>query len=115
MASPIHENMVIIVNEDRLAEFEEVGRQIWPYVRYFALCGACTDAIDAVVRLGRLLGEPVDESERAVAAADNATETTVHELARWLETSPQVHAKTGKRIAGELAAMVRKSVTESAE
>lgn len=88
--------------DNRLAEFEAVGNRLWPYVRYFAMAGACTDAVDAVVALGRLLGKDAD-GEAEADRAEEVRDLTIDHVANWLESSPFVRAKIGSRIAEELA------------
>lgn len=71
----------------RLADFESVGRRLWPFVRYFGLMGGDASAIEAVADLGRLLGfagQPADIDTITRRAKVQAFE----ELACWLEHSP---------------------------
>ncbi len=65
----------------RLAEFESVCADLWPFVRYFALAGAHPDAITAVVRLGRLLGHTDASKATQMEIADNVRRQTVDEIA----------------------------------
>ncbi len=89
---------------DRLVAFSGVAERLWPYVRYFAMAGANPDAISAVVALGKLLGKPTDaDSDTALAAAEFVRGETVKSVTDWLGTSPQVRAKIGSRVAGELS------------
>jgi hypothetical protein len=99
--------------ESRLAEFEAVGNRLWPFVRYFAMAGACTDAVDAVVELGRLLGKDAD-GEAEADRAEEVRDMTIDHVANWLESSPFVRARIGGRIAGELAGELRKAVEQQA-
>ena len=65
----------------RLAEFESVSRQLWPYVRFFIIGGAHPDAIDAVMKLGRLLGH-TEASPRTIAEiADKVKTEVIDEIA----------------------------------
>ena len=58
-----------------LDEFKAVCRQLWPYVRFFGLCGADPVAVQAVMRMGHLIGEgPV--------TAAQAEMDSVYELGR---------------------------------
>ena len=41
---------------DELARWRAVGRRLWPYVRYFGLCGADLEAVESVAELATLLG-----------------------------------------------------------
>lgn len=91
---------------DRLKEFQAVGEKLWPFVRYFALGGANPDAIDAVVELAKLLGKPAD-GENALAAAKYVRQEATKQVADWLDESPQVRARVGTRLAGELANLLR--------
>lgn len=75
--------------DSRLAEFEAVGNRLWPFVRHFAMAGACTDAVDAVVELGRLLGKDAD-CEAEADWAEEIRDMTVDYVANWLESSPFV-------------------------
>ena len=65
----------------RLAEFDRVCRQLWPYVRFFIIGGAHPDAIDAVMKLGRLLGH-TEASPRTIAEiADKVKTEVIDEIA----------------------------------
>lgn len=39
-----------------MARWRAVGRRLWPYVRYFGLCGADLEAVESVAELATLLG-----------------------------------------------------------
>lgn len=73
------------MTEDRLARFEAVGERLWPYVRYFCLCGACLDAQEAVAELAALLGK--SEQTAALEAADKTVADTARAVIEWANAS----------------------------
>ena len=91
---------------DRLAQLEAVCERIWPYVRYFAMAGACPDAIDTVATLGQLLGKQTDGS-LSFEAAEQVRDETVEAVAAWFTSSMWVRSKIGSRVAAELAEELR--------
>jgi hypothetical protein len=40
-----------------LDRWRALGARLWPFVRYFGLCGGCPESIEAVGDLATLLGE----------------------------------------------------------
>lgn len=86
--------------ESKLAAYEMLCSRLWPYIRFWGLCGAAPEAIGLMVELGRLIGEVQDEREStpnvvaapispaALAAAQESTRKAVIEhVASWFENS----------------------------
>lgn len=53
--------------QNELERWRTNGRALWPFVRFFGLCGADPQAMEAVAELADLLGESV----RNAAATDS--------------------------------------------
>ena len=98
--------------DSRLDELEAVCRRLWPYVRYFAMSGACIDAIDAVVELGRLLGETPDSPENLEAQAVEVRDETLKRVAEWLENDLSIRGRIGSKAAAEIASKLRDNSRE---
>lgn len=72
------------VLSQRLEQWRDVGERLWPFVRFFALCGGDIRAIDAVSDLATLLGKtPETHLERADTSV--AVKQTIETVAEHFE------------------------------
>jgi len=85
----------------RLADFERIGAQLWPFVKFFGLCGGDPRAIEAVADLGRLLGY-VDSEAMAGDISRAAFNQGVDAAAQFLAS----HRLVGRRFSREGTAKV---------
>ena len=76
-----------------LARWRSVGRELWPFVRFFGLFGGDQKAIAAAAELGRLLGHDTPNSQRE-KAAEVARQETILGMAAWFEDSPFIKRMT---------------------
>jgi len=71
--------------DDELQAWRDVGQRLWPYVRYFGLCGADTEATQAVADLALCLG--LDEGREIAKSAQQAAQApggVAKQCAQWL-------------------------------
>ena len=94
---------VLLAKLERLAQFEEVAEQLWPFVRYFILAGAHPDAIAAVVRLGQLLGHTEASQSTLFEIGDKVRRETLSQVADVLSDSLK-----GKILAREIGPLCDK-------
>lgn len=71
---------------DRLQSFEKVAEALWPFVRYFIIAGACPEAINCVVDLGRLLGHTEASKSTIAEIGERVRAETLDEVAVRLES-----------------------------
>lgn len=90
----------------RLRKFEEVGGLLWQWVRHWPLCGADSQAVFAVVELGGLLGEKVQDGNLAQAATAGVEEG-LKAAAEWAENDGWLAGQVGPRRAGEIGQRIR--------
>jgi len=74
-------------------QLESAARRLWPYVRYFGLCGADPEATQAVVDMGKALGEIKASGDLPLTGVSLVAASTVIEAAE----------KTGERVAVDCA------------
>lgn len=75
--------------KQQLAAWDRVGRQLWPYVRYFGLFGGELAAQEAVAELAGLLG--LDSAVGAsLRAAEVARRQAILDVAEWFRNSPHI-------------------------
>ncbi len=70
---------------DPLARWRDVGRRLWPFVRYFGLCGADPAATEAVRDLGELLGIDGPAGPLAREQAGQVREQAIHDTLAAVE------------------------------
>lgn len=95
--------------EEKLLRFDRVCRVLWPAVRFFGLCGADQQYVEAVVELSDLLGIGSASSPQAAesiraAASDDA----VHAVADWVRSNADFRKQIGGRLCGEIANEIAK-------
>jgi hypothetical protein len=93
------------LSPDEQDELQSLCRRLWRYVRYFGLCGADPEAVEAVVRMGELLGmvagpSPTVTLETVDAAAHLARREALDQAKSWLEN----HRFMGRQILKQHAA-----------
>lgn len=71
--------------EKQLEQWRDVGNRLWPFVRFFALCGGDIRAIEAVSDLAGLLGIKSESHLERVDTA-NAVRDTVQAVREHFET-----------------------------
>lgn len=71
---------------DRLQSFEKVAEALWPFVRYFIIAGACPEAINCVVDLGRLLGHTEASKSTIAEIGERVRAETLDDVAARLES-----------------------------
>lgn len=74
---------------DRLEQFEQAAATLFPYVRYFGLCGADLAAVEAVARLAELLGQQQESTVSPQDIAQQARRQTLAEIAHRIESREQ--------------------------
>lgn len=58
-----------VLQPTELDKWRDVGERLWPFVRYFGLCGGCPASIQAMVDLAELLGvNPAAEIDQKTAS-----------------------------------------------
>lgn len=97
---------------DRRAELLlSAARAIWPYVRFWGLCGASPDAIQAMLDLAAALGEEAIgvTSEAAAGIAEQAAADERQRIAGMVEgfASSVLLAQIGRNGAAKLAGELR--------
>lgn len=70
----------------KLAAYRDVCQRLWPFVRYFIIAGACPEAINCVVDLGRLLGHTEASKSTIAEIGERVRAETLDEVAAQLET-----------------------------
>lgn len=64
---------------------------VWPFVRYFGVCGASPQAVEAALEIGRIAGKIDGQSNLSLEAASEdaarARVDAIHEIADLLEES----------------------------
>lgn len=84
---------------------QQLLSDLWPFIRYFALCGACPEAINAVAATAEALGIDTPATDAAVMA-QRAAAAKADEIAGWLENGPK-HRMIPRQYRDEIAKAVR--------
>lgn len=97
-------------NFTQLAKWQNVGERIWPFVRFWGLCGASPEALDVMKDLAELLGEeviaqPIAE-EMVSDAASQLTSQLVNKIIRRMEDD-NLSRRVGPRVVEDLRQMMR--------
>lgn len=69
---------------DELACWRDVGARLWPFVRYFGLCGGCPESLEVVADLAQLLGHHPDP-QPITAPAGPSREALLQEFCEVLQ------------------------------
>jgi len=106
--------------QGELLAWRDVGQRLWPYVRFFGLCGADPEAIKAVADLAKCLGfvERGDGNGSAAAnpaaiseAIAKAERRKAVECANWLRNhrfnGPRVQRSVMEKLAMEMGNMAK--------
>lgn len=75
----------IDMSRQKLTQWEAVGEQLWPFVRFFPLCGGDLRAIEAVAEMAKLLGK-TSECHLERADTSKAVNQTLVAVADHFET-----------------------------
>jgi hypothetical protein len=96
----------------RLLQLETACKTIWPAIRYFGVCGADPRYTVAAMEIGQLIGAiPREQSGPQVDAVELAAMAKLEardEIANWIGSAIEVRKHSGIKLAGEIAAEVRK-------
>lgn len=96
-----------------LARWRDTGDRLWPFVRYWGLCGASPEALDAMKTLADLLGEQVVGGMAAEDAAAHASNEAAGKLAVRISdrfTQEKVAQRIGPRALDEIRQMIVEEV-----
>jgi len=95
----------------QLVDIKDAATRLWPYVRYFGLCGADPKAVRAALDLGRCLGVEEMASAAVAETATHVRSTTIDEVAHWLSE----HRFTGRKIRRSDMKRLTKELLQSKE
>jgi hypothetical protein len=96
-----------------LAKWQNLGERLWPFVRFWGLCGACPEAIEAMKDLADLIGEQAVNQSAAEDMAVNAVNDIVSQAERRIMerfSEEKLAHKVGGRLADEIRQMIREEI-----
>lgn len=103
--------------ENELSRWRKCGERLFPFVRYFGLCGANVEAVEAVVEMSRLLGHKTEEKsvspDQVKMSVEIARSATIKEISDYIRSSSEIRSAYGNGGTESLADYVAKLATES--
>ena len=84
-----------------VAKLETAVRQLWPAIRFFGVCGAAPQYVEAAISIGKLIGEIkegelTNTSELVQQSASTARHQTIDGVLQFIAESPNVRGLTGR-------------------
>lgn len=94
-------------------KYESLCRQLWPHVRFFGVCGAHPEAVQAVVGIGELIGE-TQQAEVSVNtdAMILQREAVVIAAVEFIRDSGFVNGKIGGKLSDAIASELKKHLNK---
>lgn len=93
-----------------LDELRDACRRIWPYIRFFGLCGGDSEAIRAMIDIGRAIGINIGATEIGEAHAGGVRDGRHQMAADLLQRIDDMRlaSQIGPRLTGELRDTIAK-------
>lgn len=100
-------------DKERLDRLTAICERLWPAIRFWGLCGAAPEFIEAMADLGEFLGKgSISEKSAAVNVAEltrKAKQGVPKEIAEWLRSgSEETRAIGGQKMAERFAEAIEK-------
>jgi hypothetical protein len=106
----VGETTISTAELQRLQQLEAAAVRIWPAIRFFGLCGAEPEYVQAAMEIGKLTGKIPQVAAMAIAGPEVITAARregVQAAAEFIEQSTEIGSKTGRGLRAEIAKIVR--------